>query len=1035
MSTTEEDQPVDRDLQPKGEKVQVADPPAQDPASTGEFSSEPGSRPKGSGVTVAPGRRWYDKDGRIALLVGTFVLGVILVWMLVAGWSTGFDPFFPDSFDYLRIAGLGPFRLFDVRPIAYPTILWMLGRNVPLAVVIQTLAYGAAFVGFGLVAVRSLSARIAALVAIGLGFLISIQPRFVIWNSQILTESLDITLSVAGIAAWWAFCSNPSLRRVAWAWLWTILWVLLRDVHIVPTLAVIVPAAVIASLLWKSAGAPVRRGLAAGALLTLLGCGAAYLGSESSNRTQAPVHNSIGLRILPDPELTSWFKAGGMPLDDALRNREGRSTWDDGEAFLRAPELEEYRRWADGEGERRLMLSMVVHFPHWSQQLINDLPGLMTYNLEAYDTHQVGKNLPRRLPWIGGPESNPGLVLWIILAAAGIGLSAAAALKKKASWAVVLFAVAGLVAVWLEIYVSYAGDSMEVNRHLVGPIARLGLMFAICVPIGIDAYRRLTLEDPHRERLGWPTSAVGRRFKMAAASLSHHRYLVLGGFLLALMTSYSLKGRWGLGLDIWEHAAVVREFATHPLNPSHPLLPLDRPHQFASPYLFALAMIVRLTGLEVTTVLNLAGLANLVLLIAGVWLFMYRLTGKRDAPFWALLFIVFLWGPQPWFFSGFLHFNVLALVLAYPATFAKAITFFALCAQLEFSRTLRLRWLVPSIAIGGVALLTHPVDAVFLAVGLIALALTAPSLKDKVKAVGASLGTIACWMLLAAAWPYYPFFELVFGASTEDYRVNNFGVDATMYQGVVNAILPALAALPLLLIRLIRRKWDPLLLMLAGTLVLYWYGYAAKEWHFGRLVASVMLVVALILADEVATAGTPSERRSRWAGGQRLITLGATLLVLLGMFYTRHGFAPTLPDAVLARVPYYWSHNFVDLTDFDDFAFLERNHEKYPVVLADSYVSLSIPTFGSKVISYARQTAFVKEAGARGADHGRFLNPATPTEERRQIASKYGAKLLVLTKGQVAAEPDTFQPMLALGEVVSENDRFLFIELAPADGG
>src|SRR5439155_18840194 len=87
---------------------------------------------------------------------------------------------------------------------------------------------------------------------------------------------------------------------------------------------------------------------------------------------------------------------------------------------------------------------------------------------------------------------------------------------------------------------------------------------------------------------------------------------------------------------------------------------------------------------------------------------------RRHTAFWALLFILFLWGHNPWFFSGFLHWNVLGLVMTYPSTFSKGVVFLALAAHLQFLRSRDSRWLLAMVGASFVIVLAHPIDAVFL---------------------------------------------------------------------------------------------------------------------------------------------------------------------------------------------------------------------------------------------------------------------------------------------------------------------------------
>ncbi|MGQ0680245.1 MAG: hypothetical protein ACT4OM_11450 [Actinomycetota bacterium] len=421
----------------------------------------------------------------------------MMIRLLAEPWRTGFVPTYPDSFSYLEVAARGIFRPFDERPVVYPTFLWLMGGSVHLAVVVQSMVYVGAFLGLMAAARTALSSRVAAALAIVLFGALAVQPRFALWNLQILTESLAISLAIASISAWWLLASGPTPRRAVWAWFWTILWLCIRDAHVMPVLLAIVPTSVLVALFWKGVDRQLRVRLLGGALVTVAICGWIYVAQDVSNRNQYPFHNNIGVRILADKQMTEYFVQAGMPLDEALRGREGHFSWDDNEAFLRGPELEEYRRWAEGPGGRRFLLSLVVKAPYWINRMTNELPNTLADDLRAYDTFKVADRLPSRIPFkLGGPQSVPALVAWTVVSLAGLILAGLAS-KQRRHWApVVVFAAAGLGSAFIELYCSYAGDSLEVPRHLVGPSMRLNVMMGICLAVGVRAALMLAASPP-----------------------------------------------------------------------------------------------------------------------------------------------------------------------------------------------------------------------------------------------------------------------------------------------------------------------------------------------------------------------------------------------------------------------------------------------------------------------------------------------------------------------------------------------------------
>jgi hypothetical protein len=127
-------------------------------------------------------------------------------------------------------------------------------------------------------------------------------------------------------------------------------------------------------------------------------------------------------------------------------------------------------------------------------------------------------------------------------------------------------------------------------------------------------------------------------------------------------------------------------------------------------------------------------------------------------------------------------------------------------------------------------------------------------------------------------------------------------------------------------------------------------------------------------------------------------------------------------------VPYGWSHSYVDNVKISDFDFLAHNSRTYPVVMSDLYTSLELPTFGPKVVDFARAQAFV-DTTERGNDLGRFYDVNSSVETRRAILDKYHVALIVVPMNELTNEPAKHQPLVDMGRVVSRNSRFVFVDV------
>ena len=182
----------------------MVDNPPVEPADTA------GSRPE---------RGWL-RD--FAFYLSAIATALFMVRLLGAGWSTRFPAIWPDAVfpkeGYLAVAAKSPFRpsfYFAFRPIGYPFLLWVLGRRSLLTVVAQTFIYCAAVIALCAAAVRVLRSRVVGVVTAVLIVGIAVQAKYAMWNTQILSESLAISLGFVTLAAWWRFAAAPDARSRA----------------------------------------------------------------------------------------------------------------------------------------------------------------------------------------------------------------------------------------------------------------------------------------------------------------------------------------------------------------------------------------------------------------------------------------------------------------------------------------------------------------------------------------------------------------------------------------------------------------------------------------------------------------------------------------------------------------------------------------------------------------------------------------------------------------------------------------------------
>jgi len=479
------------------------------------------------------------------------------------------------------------------------------------------------------------------------------------------------------------------------------------------------------------------------------------------------------------------------------------------------------------------------------------------------------------------------------------------------------------------------------------------------------------------------------------------RLLAVAGGAFALCAVYAWRGYFSS--DFWEHAAVVRELSVRPLGPKHPLLAVDAPHAYASPYLLALGLVARALGAPAIAVLAAAGLVNLVLLILALRRFLVRLLGSEAPIPYAVLFIVFLWGKDPWMWSGFFHIGMLGYTVAYPSTVAAAAMFLCLALVLDsLDQPGALAFLGIALLVG-FCVITHPPTALILVAALGALFVA--RVRDRLGTTGGFLaGAAVSGIAAALAWPYFPVLQLFTAQPPEFHRWSG-----VFYQGVPAQVWPALIALPVLAWRLRADRRDPLVLLVAILGVVYAVGGITGRDGLGRAIGYMVVFVQIAAAAALAD----WERRlASWRGS--LVPAGSVALSLVLFAYNR----PPLPRILKHERPVW-----------PEAAKILAPVRPGDVVLADSWTSYLVPALsGGRVVAWRHPVYWVPDHADRRTAQDRFFAPAAD-EYRRAVIARYGVRWLLLNRQQVSLSSAEEARLLDLGCIAAQGESLVLLDL------
>lgn len=484
------------------------------------------------------------------------------------------------------------------------------------------------------------------------------------------------------------------------------------------------------------------------------------------------------------------------------------------------------------------------------------------------------------------------------------------------------------------------------------------------------------------------------------------RFPVLAVLVVIPVAVHAARGHW-IG-DFWEHSAVVRELATHPLHPRHPILVVDAPHPLANPYALLVALFCRLTGASAVAGLATASIVNLVMLLVALRLFVRRSAPEQaDAVgFYLLLFMLLLWGIDPWDFSGFYHVNVIVHSLPYPSAFAFWVALLLLALNRKRMADGSPRLLLLIVPMSAVVLLAHPPTFLFVAAGLVAMTVDAPG---RLREALLALGAIAAAVAVALTWPYFPLWTLLTGVSEPNTR------NLVMYSQPLMRTFPALLGLPPLFVSARRTgRWDVVAWM--GILcVIYAFGFVTGNYIYGRVVFFIVFLLQLELARFVVRLESSAETGGARASWKAWTAAAVTICMVLS-----------------ARSLVKTARDLRGSATFADYTFLRHEVGQYDVMMTDRRIDVIAASFGGKLVAAPNPLAFVsrRDQETRRSDVKTFFSAATTELERRELLRKYGVSFVLVPRLD-GADPAMVseRALRSLGGVAHADAHFLLVRV------
>lgn len=442
--------------------------------------------------------------------------------------------------------------------------------------------------------------------------------------------------------------------------------------------------------------------------------------------------------------------------------------------------------------------------------------------------------------------------------------------------------------------------------------------------------------------------------------------------------------------DLFVHAATLERLQENFWSPRDPMV--NEPglgNPYFSPYMVFWAALAKLTGMGTFTVLRMGAIVNLFLFLGGLGMFVRTLTPKKSAPVYAALAIFFLWGTGFLYWSGFISFPSLIASIAYPSTFAVGMglwiwVWLAKIFQSQISLRRRI-WLVAAISVGGsVVALSHQ----FTALGICIYAALYVLRNRRNRTAVAWLGMAAITVLVTMIVLIWPWFNLL--GSTGG--VDGFNaVHKSLYTDLTERYGLLIFAIPALLWRLYKDKWDPLTHTVIVCLLLFVYGGLSGNYFLGRIFPPVALLSQIAVGIVVAEWVYPGARIP-----QKLYAATVGLAIIAGAVF-QSGFVNLM---VPGSYPTAMDNQFGSRMTKGDYLWLTE-HVRFgeSVMTANWDARAMAPGHGIFTVMPAWPDPFLGEKETqRRSDTLEFFKKGTTPEQRGKLMLEYDARWVIVVQ-------------------------------------
>lgn len=490
--------------------------------------------------------------------------------------------------------------------------------------------------------------------------------------------------------------------------------------------------------------------------------------------------------------------------------------------------------------------------------------------------------------------------------------------------------------------------------------------------------------------------------------------------VLALLVHVAINATNGIWVDdFWEHSANVREFMHRPYNVQHPFFQVISPHSYLNPYAYFVAFIGKIIGLDSINALGLFSVVNLILICLGIKLFVSTIVENKtnDISFYSLLFILFLWGKDPWTYSSFFNYQALLSVLPLPSAFVFGISL--ICLKINNDRYLKSNkiYIILVVILVSIAFLSHPLTTIFLFSVLIGQAI---SQFKKIKKLFEMSIIIVISLLISEMWPYFSIIKLLTNNGSVYHNANEI-----LYTDILGRIWPVVLIMPFLIKEILKGENRAILVSLILMSLIYLYGYVVENYSYGRAISFIVIMIQILIAQIVVQQENKNEEKY-----PKITKLFQVIMLFLLMILASGSIASDIRRGMTIMNSFWKDRPITNKITYKDFTFLSSMIRHDDTVIANIDNSYLIPSFGGKVIAIPTPVAFLSDIELRRKDINKFFSCDSMEVDKSEVIYKYKPNYLLLDKSSdKCIDKLVMQINKNIKSLKFENDRFILYNL------